>query len=89
MSDHIIHAKSVYTCKVLAMLFTGICGLMVILLRHCVDCRSTISIAPIPKGRWANLGESSNFRAITIGSMLGKVLELVFMNRTQHHDNAN
>ena len=39
------------------------------------------TMIPIPKGRWANLSDSNNFRAITLSSMIGKVLELVIMNR--------
>ena len=31
------------------------------------------------------MGDSNNFRAITLGSIIGKVLELVIMNREQDH----
>ena len=39
------------------------------------------TMVPIPKGRWANLSMSSNFRAITLGSILGKVFELLIMTK--------
>ena len=79
MSDHIIHAKNVVS-KHLALMFTAM-----IIHGYSPEalCRSTI--IPIPKGRWANLGNSNNYRAITLGSMVGKVLEFVLLNREQHH----
>ena len=73
MSDHIIHGKVVisnYLALFTAMLWHGITP---------DNLKSTM--IPIPKGRWANLSDSNNFRTITLSSMIGKVLELVIMNR--------
>ncbi len=35
----------------------------------------------IPKGRWANLTTSDNFRAITLTSIFGKVNDIIVMNK--------
>ncbi len=36
-------------------------------------------MVPIPKSRWANLSSSDNFRAITISSILSKLLDVIIL----------
>ena len=43
------------------------------------------TMIPIPKGKWANLGNSCNFRAITLSSIIGKISELVILKREINH----
>ena len=53
------------------------------MIRHGItpEGMSTGTIVPIPKGRWANLASSSNYRAITISSLLGKVIDLIILEK--------
>lgn len=83
MSDHIIHGKKIIS-GYLAMLFTA-------MLWHGVspDGMLKSTMVPIPKGRWKNLGDSGNFRAITLGSIIGKVLDYVFMKREEGNLQTN
>ena len=37
-------------------------------------------MVPIPKGRWANLSYSDNFRAITLSSILCKLLDVIILH---------
>ena len=39
------------------------------------------TMIPIPRGRWANLTLSVNFRAITLGSILGKLLDTMTLSK--------
>ncbi len=38
-------------------------------------------MVPIPKGRWANLTISVNFRAITLISIFGKLIDIIVINK--------
>ena len=75
LSDHIIHGKYVIS-RPLSVLFTA-------MLWHGFSPEDMLksTMVPIPKGRWSNLSLSSNFRAITLGSIFMKVLELVIMKK--------
>ena len=42
-------------------------------------------MVPIPKGRWSNLCISDNFRAITLSSIIGKLLDIVIMTKEEKH----
>ena len=79
MSDHIIHGKKVIS-GYLTMLFTA-------MIWHGISPDGILksTMVPIPKGRWTNLGDSGNFRAITLGSIVGKVLEYVIMKREERN----
>ena len=73
MSDHILNGGdklSVY----IGLLFTA-------MLRHGMtpDGMLTGTMVPIPKGRWANLNSSDNFRAITLSSLFGKILDTIIL----------
>ncbi len=77
VTDHIIYSGkslSVY----IAILFTA-------MLRHVLtpDGMLTSTMIPIPKGRWANLSTSGNFRAITLSSILCKLLDVVILTKTK------
>ncbi len=69
LSDHIRHASDKLTCYP-ALLFT--------MYRHATlpDGMLLVTMVPLPKGRWANLSSSDNFRAITLSSIFGKLLDL-------------
>jgi len=43
------------------------------------------TIIPIPKGKNANLTDSDNYRGITISSVLGKVFDLVVLDKYSDH----
>ncbi len=79
VSDHIINA-----CERLnvqnAIIFT-------MMLRHGLSPDGMLrgTMVPIPKGRWANLSSSDNFRAITLSSILYKLLDVIVM--TKEKDN--
>ena len=38
------------------------------------------TMVPLPKGRWNDLSNSKNFRALTISSLLGKLLDNVILD---------
>ncbi len=38
-------------------------------------------MVPIPKARWANLTTSDHFRAITLNSIFGKLIDIIVMNK--------
>ena len=42
-------------------------------------------MVPIPKGRWSNLCISDNFRAITLSSIIGKLLDIVIITKEEKH----
>ncbi len=42
---------------------------------------TTVNDGTIPKGRWANLSTSDNFRAITLSSILCKLLDVVILTK--------
>ncbi len=71
LSIHIIHASDKLTVY-LALLFTA-------MLHHGTspDGMLLATIVPLPKGRWANLSSSDIFRAITLSSIFGKLLDFI------------
>ncbi len=75
MSDHIINASG--KLKVyLSLLFTS-------MLPNGISPEGMLNgtMVPIPKGRWANLTISDNFRAITLSSIFGKLIDMIVMNK--------
>ena len=76
MSDHIIYAGHKLDV-----------GLYISLLQCCVMAcpQMAWSLAPIPKGKWANLTCSDNFRAITLSSILGKILDYIVLDKEASH----
>ena len=48
-----------------------------------VDSFLLSTIVPIPKGRNANLSDSSNFRGIALSSVYGKLLDYIILDRYQ------
>jgi hypothetical protein len=78
VSDHIInscHSLSVHV----SILFTA-------MLRHGLTPDGMLSgtMIPIPKGQWANLSSSDNFRAITLSSILCKLLDVIILIKEEH-----
>ena len=43
------------------------------------------TMVPIPKGRYTDLANSKNFRAITISSLLGKLLDLIVLSKEEQN----
>ena len=78
-SDHFLFA-----CKLLnvylSLLFTMV-------LRHGLAHEAMLVgvMVPIPKGRWSNLCISDNCRAITLSSIIGKLLDIVIMTKEEKH----
>ncbi len=73
LSDHIIHASDKLTCY-LALLFTPMLSY-----GTSPDGMLFGTMVPLPKGRWANLSSSNNFRTITLSSIFGKLLDFVIL----------
>ena len=75
VTNHIIHGCHRLNV-LLALLFSAI-------VKHGVTPSDMLSgtMVPIPKGRWANLTMSENFRAITLGSILGKLLDTMILSK--------
>ncbi len=57
--------------------------LFIAMLRHGLtpDGMLTGTMIPIPKGRWANLSTSDNFRAITLSNILCKLFDVVILTK--------
>ena len=74
-SEHFIHA-SFNLNILLSILFS-------LMLRHGVTPEGMLigTMVPIPKGRWANLCVSDNYRAITLSSILLKLFDKIIMER--------
>ena len=74
-SENIIHATDIL-CGHLAILFTA-------MLRHGVSPEGMLigTMVPLPKGKWNELNNSKNFRAITISSLFGKLLDRIIIKR--------
>ena len=72
-SDHIIYACD-NVSSYLALLFT-------MMLLHGMSPTAMLkgTMVPIPKGRWANMTMSDNFRAITLSSILCKLLDMIIL----------
>ncbi len=74
LSDHIINSSG--KLKVyLPLLFTS-------MLSHGISPEGMLNatMVPLPKGRWANLTTSYSFRAITLSSIFGKLIDMIVMN---------
>ena len=57
------------------------------MLRHGTSPEGMVlgTMVPIPKGRWANLTNSDNFRAITLSSILGKLFDYIVLVKEEIH----
>ena len=55
------------------------------MLRHGLSPEGILcgTMVPIPKGKWTNPCLSDNYRAITLSSILGKLLDLIIMNKEE------
>lgn len=73
LSDHIIHAGD-RLIAYLSLLFTA-------MLRHGTSPDGMLlgTMIPLPKGKWANLTSTENFRAITLSSIFGKLLDFIIL----------
>ncbi len=78
VSDHIIYSDESLSVHI-TILFTA-------MLRHVLtqDGMLTCTMIPIPKGRWANLSTSDHFRAITLSSILCKLLDVIILTKEMH-----
>ncbi len=47
------------------------------------------TMIPLPKGKWINLSCSGNYRAITIGSIFGNLLDFIILNKEEHQLNTS
>ena len=74
-SDNIIHSTDIL-CGHLSILFTA-------MLLHGVSPQGMLvgTMVPLPKGKRNDLNDSKNFRAITISSLFGKLLDRIIINR--------
>ena len=84
---HLIYRLTIYynyadgsVSRLLSILFT-------MMLRHGLapDGMLVGTMVPIPKGRWSNLNVSANYRAITLSSIVGKILDMVILIREERH----
>ena len=41
------------------------------------------TMVPVPKGKWKNLSSSSNYRAIALSSIVGKLLDLIILEKEE------
>ena len=74
-SDHLINA-----CKDLSVYISLLFSAM--LVHGCAsDDMSTNTIIPIPKGRNAEICDSSKYRGIALSSIFGKVFDLIFLDK--------
>ena len=57
------------------------------MIRHSISPDGMLlgTMVPIPKGRWTNLCMSVNYRAITLSSGVGKLLDMVILTREEKH----
>ncbi len=73
VSYHIIYSSESLGAHI-AIWFTA-------MLRHGLTLDGMLIGFPIPNGRWANLSTSDNFRAITLSSILCKMLDVVILTK--------
>ena len=73
-SDNLLHSTDILNGH-LALLFS-------VMVRHGFSPEGMLigTMVPIPKGRW-NLNNSNNYRAITISSLLGKILDNLILEK--------
>ena len=76
-SDHILYASQ--------KLHVYISMLFKLMLNHGLSPDSMVkgTMVPIPKGRWNNLNNSDNFRAITLSSIFGKILDIIILRKEE------
>ena len=74
-TDHIIYGTN-KLCLYLSLLFTG-------MLRHGYIPNSMLisTMVPIPKNKKKSLNNSENYRAISLSSILGKLLDLIILSK--------
>ena len=74
-SDHFINAGDELACH-LSLLYGA-------LLVHgfSVDDMLRCTLIPIPKGKSSNITDSGNYRGIALGSIYGKVFDLILLNK--------
>ncbi len=79
VSEHLI-----YSCR---RLFVHLSVLYITMLRHGLTADGMLNgtMVPIPKGRWANLSSSDNFRTITFSSILCKLLDVIILTKEEAH----
>ncbi len=79
VSDHIINARECLNVHI-AILFT-------MMLRHGLSPDGMLhgTMVPIPKGWWANVSSSDNFRAFTLSSILCKLLDVIVITKEKDH----
>ena len=73
-SENLIYATDIFHGH-LSLLFST-------MLRHGHSPKGMLmgTMVPLPKGRWNDLSNSKNFRALTISSLLGKLLDNVILD---------
>ena len=73
-SENLIHSTNILFGH-LSLLFSA-------MLRHGCSPEGMLlgTMVPLPKGRWNDYSKSKNFRALTISSLLGKVLDNIILN---------
>jgi len=74
-SDHFINAGDEFACH-LSLVYGA-------LLMHgfSVDDMLRCTLIPIPKGKSSNITDSGNYRGIALGSIYGKVFDLILLNK--------
>ncbi|CAL4157430.1 unnamed protein product, partial [Meganyctiphanes norvegica] len=78
-SQNLIHASEILHGH-LSILFT-------IMLKHGYSPNGMLlgTMVPIPKGKFNDLTNSKNYRAITISSLFGKLFDIIVLNREGQH----
>ena len=75
MSDHVIYASN--------KLHSHLSFLLTSMIWHGQSPDGMVigTMVPMPKGKWTNSCLSDNYRAITLSSIIGKLLDIIIMNR--------
>ena len=73
-SENFLHATNI--------LYGHLSILFSVMLRHgcSPDGMLVGTMVPLPKGRWNDYSNSKNYRALTISSLLGKILDNIILN---------
>ena len=73
-SENLIHSTNIFHGH-LSLLFS-------VMLRHGCSPDGMLmgTMVPLPKGRWNVYSDSKNYRALTISSLLGKILDNIILN---------
>ena len=82
-TDHIINGTN-KLCVYLSLLFTG-------MLRHGYIPNAMLisTMVPIPKNQKKSLNSSENYRAISLSSILGKLVDLIILNKNSNVFNTS